>query len=73
MGNAFPFALMLAQAASAENPITPAGWAIMSISLASVVGLNAFCLYRVLTLPSAAEAHLKAPLEIDTGDTQDAD
>jgi hypothetical protein len=32
-----------------------------------------YCLYRVLTLPSADEEGIQGPLEIDTGDTQNAD
>jgi hypothetical protein len=54
--------------------MTPAGWAIMIVSVGSVLVLTAFCLYRVLTLPpQVVEDHLKAPLEIDTGDTANAD
>jgi hypothetical protein len=54
--------------------LTTAGAAIMIVSVSSVILLTAWCLYRVLTLPpiEAAE-HLKAPLEIDTRDTEDAD
>jgi hypothetical protein len=51
-----------------------AGWAIMIVSVGSVLALTAFCMYRVLTLPSPiVEEHLKAPLEINTGDTENAD
>jgi hypothetical protein len=54
--------------------MTPAGWAIMIVSVGSVLLLTGFCLYRVLTLPpQVAEEHLKAPLEIDTRDTKNAD
>jgi hypothetical protein len=54
--------------------MTPAGWTIMIVSVGSVLTLTAFCLYRVLTLPpTVAEEHLKAPLEIDTGDTKNLD
>jgi hypothetical protein len=54
--------------------MTLAGWAIMFVSVGSVLALAAFCLYRVLTLPpQVVEEHLKAPLEIDTRDTTDAD
>jgi len=54
--------------------MTPAGWAIMIVSVGSVLTLTAFCMYRVLTLPPAdVERHLKAPLDIDTRDTRDAD
>ncbi len=66
---------LVAQAAPAgEVVMTPAGWAIMIVSLTSVLLLNVFCFYRVLSLPpEAAEGHLKAPLEIDTGDLSDPD
>jgi hypothetical protein len=54
--------------------MTPAGWAIMIVSVGSVLLLTAFCMYRVLTLPpQVVEEHLKAPLEIDTRDTENAD
>ena len=54
--------------------MTPAGWAIMIVSVGCVLALTGFCLYRVLTLPpEVAEEHLKGPLTIDTGDTKDAD
>ena len=53
--------------------MTPAGWLIMSVSVTTVLGLVSYCLVRVLGLPPAQEEHLKGPLEIDTGDTQDAD
>ncbi|MCI0491634.1 MAG: hypothetical protein L0Z07_01710 [Planctomycetes bacterium] len=54
--------------------MTLAGWAIMIVSVGSVLALVSFCLYRVLTLPpQVVEEHLKAPLEIDTRDTTDAD
>jgi hypothetical protein len=54
--------------------MTLAGWAIMILSVGSVLALTAFCFYRVLTLPPLeVTEHLKAPLEIDTRDTNDAD
>lgn len=54
--------------------MTPAGWAIMVISVGSVCLLTAFCFYRLLTLPpEVVEEHLKAPLDIDTRDTANAD
>lgn len=47
-----------------------AGWGIMIVSVTTVFIGCAYCVYRVLTLPPLdAEAHLHAPLEIDTGDT----
>ncbi len=54
--------------------MTSAGWAIMLSSIGFVLGLTGFCFYRMLTLPPAeATERLKAPLEIDTRDTKDAD
>jgi len=52
--------------------MNPAGWIIMTVSVGSVCVLTAFCFYRVLTMP-AAEEHVKSPLLIDTGDTENAD
>ena len=50
------------------------GWIMLLASVGSVVGLTAFCLYRVLRLPPGEIESLQtAPLEIDTGDTQLAD
>lgn len=47
----------------------PAGWAIMIVSVTAVFAGCAYCVYRVLTLPPAdAEAHIHAPLEIETPD-----
>jgi hypothetical protein len=54
--------------------MTTSGLAIMIVSVGSVLGLVVFCILRVLTLPSeAVEQHLKAPLDIDTHDTNEAD
>jgi hypothetical protein len=54
--------------------MTGAGWAIMIVSVGSVLALTAFCVARVLTLPSqVVEEHLKAPLDIDTRDTANPD
>ncbi|MCA9230186.1 MAG: hypothetical protein KDA57_06020 [Planctomycetales bacterium] len=49
-----------------------AGWIIMFLSVGSVLCLLAFCLIRVLGLPPAEMEDIKGPLEIDTGDTSDA-
>jgi hypothetical protein len=50
------------------------GWVVMIVSVGSVLALVCFCLIRVLMLPPVeVEEHLKGPLEIDTGDTFDAD
>ena len=73
----FKAAMVIAQAApAAELPttMTGAGWAIMISSIGFVLSLTAFCFYRVLTLPPMeVEEHLKAPLDIDTGDMQNPD
>jgi hypothetical protein len=53
--------------------MTPAGWAIMLLSVGSVLALVSYCLYRVLTLPPLEIDVLHGPLDIDTGDTKDAD
>jgi hypothetical protein len=53
--------------------MTTAGWLIMIASVSGVLSLVSFCMYRVLTLNPAEVAELNAPLEIDTGDTTDAD
>ena len=46
----------------------------MIVSISCVVGLTAFCLYRVLTLPPVEVDNLDvAPLEIETPDLKDAD
>lgn len=51
--------------------MTPAGWTVMIVSVGAVLTLMSYCLYRVLTLPPAdVEAHLEAPPDIDTGDTE---
>jgi hypothetical protein len=52
--------------------MTTLGLAIMIVSIGSIVGLTAFCLFRVLTLPSVEIAHLDiAPLDITTPDTKE--
>jgi hypothetical protein len=54
--------------------MTPLGWAMMIVSVGSVLTLVTFCLYRVLTLPPAEVEDVNvAPLEIDTRDTKDPD
>ena len=53
---------------------TVAGWTIMIVSVGSVCALTAFCFYRLFRLPpQEVVEHVKAPLDIDTGDTDDAD
>jgi neurotransmitter:Na+ symporter, NSS family len=53
--------------------VLPAAWSVMIVSVTAVVVLCGYCLYRVLTLPPTEEEHLKAPLDIETGDTVSAD
>jgi len=54
--------------------MTTGGWTVMLISVASVLTLVSYCLYRVLALPPVdVEEHLKGQLDIDTGDTTDSD
>ena len=54
--------------------MTAAGLAIMIASVGGILLLASFCLIRVLRLPPVeVTEHLKAPLDIDTRDTQDAD
>ncbi|MBL9083085.1 MAG: hypothetical protein JNK76_14820 [Planctomycetales bacterium] len=46
-----------------------AGWSIMIVSVASILGLCGFCVLRVMSMPAeVVEEHLKAPLDIDTHD-----
>ena len=47
--------------------MTVAGWIIMLSSIGFVVGLLAFCFYRVLRKPSSTD-HMHAPLDINTHD-----
>ena len=54
--------------------MTAVGVVIMLLSIGSIVGLTAFCLYRVLLLPPVEVENLNvAPLEIETPDLRDAD
>lgn len=53
--------------------LTPQGWAMMLTSISVVLGLVSYCLYRVLTLPPVDVEEIRGPLDIDTGDTDDAD
>lgn len=56
-----------------EYALNSAGWTVMLASVASVLTLVSYCLYRVLSLPAADVDEIEGPLTIDTGDTQDAD
>lgn len=52
---------------------SPMGWAAMTISIVVVLSLVGYCLSRVLKLPPVEVEQLTGPLEIDTGDTENAD
>ena len=47
--------------------MTVAGWIIMLCSIGFVVGLLAFCFYRVLSKPAAADPNCD-PFDSDTKD-----
>ncbi|MEZ6055847.1 MAG: hypothetical protein R3C01_04000 [Planctomycetaceae bacterium] len=54
--------------------MTPLGWAIMVMSIGTVLTLLTFCLYKVFALPQMdVEESLHGPGNIDTEDTLDAD
>jgi hypothetical protein len=65
--------IAVAAVASLMFAMLPAAWSVMVVSVTAVLALCGYCLYRVLTLPPMEEEHLKAPLDIDTGDTGRAD
>lgn len=50
--------------------MTAAGWILMLASVGVVVALNAYCFWRVLTVPKA-KGHLHARLDIETGEPLD--
>lgn len=52
--------------------MTSGGWAVMLLSVGSVLALVGFCLNRVFRLPPPdVEEHLKGPLEIEPKDLED--
>ena len=53
--------------------MTAAAWMMMTVSVGTVLLLVGFCLYRVLSLPPMDQESIKGPLDIDTGDAEDAD
>ena len=54
--------------------MTIEGWIVMAVSVGTVLLLVSYCLTRVLSLPPVEmDEALTSPLEIDTGDTVDAD
>ncbi len=60
-------ATILAQTAGAEDTLTVGGAVIMTLSVVLVVGLNVFCMSRILREQKPSEHH-HAPLDIDTHD-----
>ncbi len=60
-------ATTLAQAADEKVTLTAAGGTIMTVSVLLVLGLCAFCFWRILREPTPSEHH-HAPLDIDTHD-----
>lgn len=53
--------------APAAVTLTVGGMLIMLASVVLVLGLNVFCLWRILHAPEVERRH-HAPLDIDTGD-----
>jgi len=51
----------------------PSGWAMMIVSMGTVLCMVAYCLIKVLSLPAVEMDDIKGPLEIETLDTEDAD
>jgi len=60
-------AALLAQVDAEATTLTPAGVAIMTISVGLVLGLCVFCFWRILRESNPSEHH-HAPLDIDSGD-----
>jgi hypothetical protein len=57
-----------------ENQImTPGGWAVMIVSVGTVLVLVTYCFVRVMSLPPLDMEEIKGPLDIDTRDREDAD
>lgn len=70
--NGFDFVLQMTILAATEK-LNAQGWAIMLISVGSVVTMTFYCIGRVLQLPTKDVEDIKGPLEIDTGDLNDPD
>jgi hypothetical protein len=73
MNPILPALTLLAQAAPQTAGLNPWGWTIMLVSVGSVVLLTVYCMARVLALPPVEVDDIRSPLDIDTGDTEDAD
>lgn len=53
--------------------MTTAAWIMMLTSIGVVLALVGYCMTKVLSLPPVEQTSVKGPLDIDTGDTIDAD
>jgi len=66
--------LLVADATTSSSGLNAAGLTVMVVSIGSVLSLVSYCLYRVLSLPPVeVEEHIKGPLEIEPGGSEDAD
>ncbi len=50
--------------------MTQAGWTMMVLSVGFVLGLAAFCFYRVLTTPRSEE-QMHGPMDIEPDDMRE--
>lgn len=64
---------LLAEEGLGQYRLNSQGLTAMVISIGMVLALVSYCLYRVFSLPPVGMQDIKGPLEIDTGDTVDAD
>ncbi len=53
--------------------MTVTGWVIMVVSIAAVLLLTGYCLYRVLTLPPVEVESLHGPSNIEPEETEEPD
>jgi len=50
--------------------MTPAGWIIMTLCVAGMTGLLAWCIYKVVATPGSTK-HLHSQADIETPDVDD--
>jgi len=50
--------------------MTGAGWTMMVLSVGFVLGLAAFCFYRVLITPRTEE-HVQGPMDVEPDDMRE--
>ena len=62
-------AALLTAIAAQDVQLTVQGGLIMGVCVVLVLGLTAFCMYRILREPHPGEHH-HAPLDIDTQDVE---